>query len=122
MEEKRRLFLEMLYKATAIAKQSTDYKQKIGCVITDKRGRVIATGVNKSKTHPVQKHYAKKTGNSKKIHLHAEISALIRIKGKPHSIYISRIMRNGATGLAKPCPLCQMAIEEAGIENVVYTK
>jgi len=111
----------MLDKATEEADLSS-VRQRIGCVITNKHGRIISKGHNMMKTHPMQKRYAVKAGNEEAIYLHAEISALVKCREDPHTIYISRRMRNGSTGLAKPCPICQMAIEEAGIKNIVYTK
>jgi deoxycytidylate deaminase len=37
------------------------------------------------------------------------------------SIYVYRETKNGALGLAKPCPSCREAIREAGINKVYYT-
>ena len=111
----------MLEKALEEADLSS-FRQQVGCVITNKHGHVIAKGHNMMKTHPMQKRYATKAGNDKAIYLHAEISALVKCRDVPHTIYISRRMKNGATGLAKPCPICQMAIEEAGIKHIIYTE
>lgn len=110
-----------LKRATEMASLST-FRQRIGCVITNKKGRVIAAGFNKKKTHPKQKAYAIKTDNEHHEYLHAEIDALVKSHHSPHTIYISRIMRNGNTGLARPCDICMMAIKEAGIQRIVYTK
>jgi len=111
----------MLDKATEEADLSS-FKQQVGCVITNKQGRIISKGHNMMKTHPMQKRYAKKAGNEMAIYLHAEMSALVKCRDVPHTIYISRRMKNGETGLAKPCPICAMAIKEAGIKNIIYTK
>jgi deoxycytidylate deaminase len=73
------------------------------------------------KTHPVQAKYAKRVGAHEAIYLHAEISALVRCRHKPHAIYIARVLRNGDVGYAKPCPICELAIKEAGIREVHYT-
>lgn len=110
-----------LKRATEMANLST-FRQRLGCVITNKKGRVIAAGFNKKKTHPRQKMYAIKTSNDMHEDLHAEIDALVKCRHVPHTIYISRLMGNGETGLAKPCDICMMAIKEAGIKRIVYTK
>jgi deoxycytidylate deaminase len=53
--------------------------------------------------------------------LHAEIAAIIRSRnGKPSRIYVAR---HGVAGPAPsaPCRVCQAAIEEAGIKQVIHT-
>ena len=37
------------------------------------------------------------------------------------TIIVARINSEGKLRNAKPCPLCAMALEEAGIRNVHYT-
>jgi len=91
-------------------------------IITDINGSVIAKGVNSySKTHPVQANYAKKTGNQHKIFLHAEIAALVKCRKNPYNIYIFRFDKTGNLSLAKPCPICTLAIKESGVKKIVYT-
>lgn len=77
--------------------------------------------MNKLKTHPRQAHYAKQNGRNEKIYLHAEISALIKCREEPHTIYVGRIMKTGMAGMCKPCPICEQAIREAGAKYIVYT-
>ena len=97
-------------------------KYKIGCIIIDKRGRILSTGVNKSKTHTLQFQYAKDI-NEKKIHLHAEIDAINNLKraSKPHAIYVARTSKIGDTRLAKPCSICMKAIIDNKIDNIYWT-
>lgn len=99
----------------------SDHRCKIGCVVTDKRGKIISQGFNRLKTHPTQAHYAKRYGNIHQIYLHAEISALIKCREAPHTIFIARHLRSGKEGIGKPCPICEMAIKESGVKNVIYT-
>lgn len=99
-------------------------KQSITALIFDKKGRVISVGQNSYiKTHPKQAKHAKAVGLPEKQFLHAEIAAIIRCKdlSRAHKILVTRIDRKGRTALAKPCPVCESAIREAGIKNVEWT-
>ena len=107
---------------TIAENNAKDFQHRIGCVVVDKKNRVISIGFNKRKTHPVQGQLASKYGKKGQIFLHAEIDALVKTRKKPHKIYVARVKRNGKDGLAKPCPICQAAIESAGIKKVFYTE
>jgi len=99
-------------------------KHALTAVITDKRGRVLSIGQNSYvKTHPLQAHYAKKVGLHHKVYLHAEMSAIVKCRdlSKAHKISIFRYNKKGDPMYAKPCPICQNAIEIAGIKNIEYT-
>lgn len=89
----------------------------------DKRGRVIATAMNSfDKSHPIQSKFAKQANLSEKIYLHAEISCIIKSRHRDiHKIKIERYSNDGSPLLAAPCPICQLAIKEAGIKFVEYT-
>ena len=101
-------------------------QQRICAVACDKRGRVLSVGVNSYiKTNPTMKHYAIKAGNPEAQYLHAEVTALVSLsyndRQKVHKIFVSRAMKNGETGLAMPCSICQLALKEYGIKEVSYT-
>lgn len=99
-------------------------KQSITAIIFDKKGRVVSMGQNSYiKTHPKQAKYAKAVGLPEKQFLHAEIAAIIKCRdlSRAHKILVTRIDRKGRTALAKPCPVCESAIKEAGIKNVEWT-
>ena len=101
-------------------------KHLVQATIFDKRGRILAVAQNQyQKSHPWQKELGIKAGgrNVERIYLHAEVAAIIRAmkKGKPHSIRIERYKANGEPGNACPCPICQLAIKEAGIQEVTFT-
>ena len=115
----------MLSKALELAKNhQSGGKQKLVAITTDKRGRIISIGKNSYiKTHPFQKLMATLVGMEECIYLHAEISALIQLKNQqPHNIYIARVSANGTPLLAKPCPICEKAIQDSGIVGVYYTE
>lgn len=104
--------------------QTRRQKQSVTAIIYDKRGRVLSIGKNSYvKTHPKQAHYAQKAGLPDKQYLHAEIDAIIRCRdlASADAIFVSRINKAGKTAMAKPCPVCKTALEEAGIHNVEWT-
>lgn len=99
-------------------------EQNITAFIYDKRGRLLSAAKNSYiKTHPLQAKLAKEVSLPDKQFLHAEVAALVRLKDwkKAHSIFITRIGKNGEPLLAKPCPVCARAIQLAGIKNISFT-
>lgn len=99
-------------------------KQIITAIAYDKHGNVLSIGKNSYvKTHTIQGKYAKKVGRPSAVYLHAEIDALIRARRKHvYRMFVSRVGRNGAYALAKPCPICQAALDDYGVKIVEYTK
>lgn len=113
--------IRMLQRAADYS-DTSDGEFKVGAFLTDKKGNIISKGVNSyTKTHPMQAEYAEKTGNEYRIYLHAEISALVRARKKPYAIYIARKFKNEEFALARPCPVCSLALREAGVKKIVYT-
>ena len=97
-------------------------KQKITATVDDKRGRVLSKGKNSYvKTHPYQSQLAKEVGSPEKEFLHAEIAALIKCRGKAYKIKITRVDNEGRFKLAKPCPICELAIKRAKIKYIEYS-
>jgi deoxycytidylate deaminase len=99
-------------------------KYRITATVYDKKGRVLSTATNSyQKTHPYQAKCAEKVGKPNKIFLHAEIHAIIKAlkKGVPYKIKIERYNKKGEPVCAKPCPVCQQAIQETGIKYIEYT-
>jgi tRNA(Arg) A34 adenosine deaminase TadA len=96
----------------------------ITAIVYDKRGKVLSIGKNSYvKTHPVQNFHAEKVGLPHKQFLHAEIHAIVKCKQleKAHKIVVMRFDKEGNPKTAKPCPVCQSAIEAAGIMHVEHT-
>lgn len=89
----------------------------------DKRGRLISCATNNyDKTHPFQAYLAKKVGHPEREFLHAEILACLRAKERQiHTLKIWRYGKEGNLLCAKPCPICQEAIQMFGIPNVWYS-
>ncbi len=97
-------------------------KYYLKATIYDKKNKIVAEAENSfTKTHPLQLKYAMACGMPFKAFLHAEILAIIRAKGKGHKIVVERFNKAGEPVLAKPCPICMMAIQEAGISRIEYT-
>ncbi len=98
-------------------------KFKLIATCYDKKGNILSKGYNSyTKSHPLQKHFAQLVGHPSKIFLHAEISALLKSKGKQvHKIHIERFNKAGNTALAAPCPICIEAIKAFGVKEISYT-
>ena len=89
------------------------------------KGRLLATGVNQYKTHPMMKRYCK---HPEAVELHAEIDCItraIRRYGttvlKHSTLYVARVCKDGSLSNSKPCVGCQKAIEAFSIPTVYYT-
>jgi tRNA(Arg) A34 adenosine deaminase TadA len=99
-------------------------KYRLKATIYDKKGKVLSVGENSYyKTHPFHVRMAHKYGRDGQIFLHAETAALVKLKRHhcPHRIYIERYSENGEPLLAKPCPVCEGALKEAGIKIIEHT-
>lgn len=107
--------------ALKAAGKSTFSRARVGAVIV-KGGRLLSSGCNKTR-------YSKHTARNQYESIHAEEAAIIRILTKPNglqllagaTLYVSRIKKDGTTGLAKPCEPCQKLINSVGIRKVIYT-
>ena len=71
----------------------------------------------------MQAKYAKMVGRNDAIYLHAEIHAITKCRNleDAHKIVVSRYDKSGNPRLAKPCQICQTAIEDVGIEVIEHT-
>lgn len=98
-------------------------RQELICLAYDKRGRLLSVGRNSyQRTHRVQWKYAVKEGKPAAVFLHAEIDALIRARGKKvHRVFVSRSDAHGKLAMAKPCPICQRALDDFGVKIVEWT-
>ncbi len=98
-------------------------RKKVGAILLNK-GRVVAKGVNQdTKTHPLQARLAELVGLDEKIYLHAEVSALIKCRSDADTIVVARIGGHSGDELrnAKPCKICELALQQAGIKHIYYT-
>ena len=87
---------------------------RMGAIVV-RKGRIIAYGFNKNRTHPRALNFTRK--------IHAELAALIMAdRGDTYNsdMYIVRITNGGKLATSKPCMSCEILIREAGIKNVTY--
>lgn len=113
--------------ACAMAQLSDFPRVKIGAIAVYKH-RIISSGCNQTKTHPLQKRVNKHRFNDDTMHSqHAEINCLSQLIGrrdidfKDVSLYIGRILADGSLGTCRPCPGCMALIRELGIRHIYFT-
>lgn len=106
---------------------TSDYERfKLGAMIV-LQGKIIARGINSSKTHPVQKKLNKNREESDDFSthpIHAEISTLNKVKHmnlKKAEMFIYHEGPNGNPKLARPCPACMEAIQKSGLKTIHYS-
>lgn len=89
----------------------------------DRKGRLLSVGVNSYiRTHPLQARYALLAGKPDAIYIHAEIAALLRARTNVvHRIVVKRFNSKGIPVLAAPCPICQLALRDWGVQIVEHT-
>ena len=98
-------------------------KYPVCAIACDRGGNILAVGYNSyAKTHPTQARHAAKANQPGKIYLHAEIAALVKAKGEVYSLSVARVTKEGASALAKPCPVCYLAIREANVRLLEWTQ
>lgn len=103
--------------AVKLAEQNQN-KFKLGAVLA-KGGRVISTGINLNRTHPLAQRYSKKP-----IGYHAELAACLRGREMTQgcTIYICRVLKkDGKLAMAKPCPCCTQILQLFGVDRIYYT-
>jgi len=88
--------------------------------ILRRKKQVIKIGVNSEKTHPKYKRFYEDDGSTAAC-MHAEMSVL-RFAKPGDTLEVMRFpKKGGAMTMAKPCHLCEAAIQEAQIKQVKYT-
>lgn len=114
----------MLNRCIKLASKLENKKQRVFAIITDNHNRILARGGNSyTKSNPLQAYYCElATKEQHKIYVHAELAALVKLKGKKGSkIFIARVNRKNEPVPSLPCPICKMAILDAGIHEVITT-
>lgn len=115
---------------TAIANPGVRNRIKMAAGVVYKN-RLIATGVNSYKTHPMML----QTGyRSDQIFLHAETDAIKNALKKINTVqlekcelYVVRVKhpnkysKEYVTAMAKPCSGCEKTIATFGIQRILYT-
>lgn len=114
--------------AKAVSKTSEFPQYRIGCAVVYGH-RIISSGVNCQKTHPLQRELNRERFDVDPINhwKHAELSALLPIMNRKDiewnkvKLYIYRELKNGTKAMSRPCPACSRLIRELGIKKVYYT-
>jgi deoxycytidylate deaminase len=88
-------------------------RYKFGCVLV-KGSRIISTGVNIRKTHPIFDRYGEYC-----VSMHAEYHAIMRCACTLHGA-VAYIARYGMMKASKPCAICLELFQEHGIKAIVY--
>ena len=104
----------VLAHAMDVAERSPLVRFHTGCVIVDKKGRIIATGWS---------HRSETRMASTPFSIHAEHHALRRagVDVSGGTAVIATKSRKGNWTNSKPCPECARLLRAAGIENVIHT-
>lgn len=124
MTKKQKSFFE----AAKVMSSISDFDRvHIGCVVTYGNHRIISSGCNSNKTHPLQKQLNKERFALDSTHsLHAEVSALLPLMkddidfGRVE-LYTHRNYKDGHLAMARPCPSCMKLIKRLGIRRIWYT-
>ena len=120
--EKAQLVSDRLSEQVRVLAMSSPSNRRVGCVLL-KKGRVVVSTTNlEGKTHPVQSNFANRVGEPYRKSLHAEIRALIKARVEADTLLVGRVDRLDRLCLSKPCPACQLAIQESGIKKVFYSE
>jgi tRNA(Arg) A34 adenosine deaminase TadA len=109
MDELREDYIDKVIDA---AKQS-EAKFRHAALCLNSKGHVVSVGTNSRKTHPQQAEYAKRLGKEQKVNLHAEIDV--------DTVIVCRLNKNTDLRLSKPCPVCKLALDEAGVKEVWFS-
>ena len=101
--------------------ESSKSRKKVGAVLLYKNKPITQSVNQDKKSHPLQARLASMVGLDEKIYLHAEISALVKCREECDTIVVARINSENKLRNARPCPICQLALDEAGIKKICYT-
>ena len=116
------------FKAAKAMSELSDFKQyHTGCVAVY-RHKIISSGYNSNRTHPLQKRLnVHRFVEDAKDKIHAEVSCLLPLIGRRDinfnevALYVYREHANGELALSRPCCSCMHLIKELGIKNIYFT-
>lgn len=115
------------FRAAESVANLSNHRCKMGCVVV-KGHRIISSGHNSATaTHAFQTKIDQKYFKCKCAgYLHAETDALLplinsKIDLSQATIYVYRNMKDGMSGMARPCPRCMGLIKSLGIKRINYS-
>lgn len=110
--------LELLYEEAEKGTRIRSSKHA-ACII--RKGELLSIGHNQLKTHPMMLRFS---GNTNKVHLHAEIHAILNAIRKygvdildGSDLYVLRLGKRNQIAYSKPCETCQKAIDAFGLNS-----
>jgi deoxycytidylate deaminase len=105
--------------ARYFATRSKSRKQH-GAVVV-KSGRVLGTGYNKDRNHPL---FVSPEHIKPHCSRHAEMEAIKDANNNVEGaiLYVARVNKQGKDRYSKPCRLCEAAIKSHKIKRVIYTR
>jgi deoxycytidylate deaminase len=107
-------FLHLAFKYT----YKSTHRMPVAAILA--RGSIpLAYGINTNKSHPRQKlvNNINRCG-------HAELLTIVGLNLEVTSgstVYVSRRLKSGVSGLSKPCKACEELLRAAGVRRVVYS-
>ena len=123
LSKKDKLILD--YALVKASEHDSGGRQRLWAVATDSKNKILAeAGNHYLLTHPLQERYngASRRNENK---LHAEIHLLAKLARsgkKANKIFVARSRRDILSGLAKPCVICELALNKAGMTKVFWTE
>lgn len=84
------------------------------------RSKLIAIGVNKTKTHPLMS----KHPYGSQLHMCAELDAINKcgnVDFSRFSMVVLRVRSSGALAYSKPCKGCHHLLKELGFKEITYS-
>lgn len=119
---------KLLIKAFNLAKKSDYHSYKLGAIISNKfKGPVIAWGLNKNKSSPMQDKYSPiymlGDGFIKSKSIHAEVDAINKLRKNGLEgtfIFVARVTIQGNWANSRPCSGCLKAIRDNNIKYMCY--
>lgn len=114
-----------LARTNPIKKSGNSSMPRFACILDN--GYTSIVGFNSYKSHPLQAK-AQRNHDPHKIHLHAEVSALVQLARmydpkdwSSFKMYVARVYANGEPANAQPCPGCLGMISEFNIKHLEFT-
>lgn len=109
-----------ILKASRQAENST-YKQRVGAVLV-KGNRILAQGYNQLRGHRSLR--SNHWDNALHAEMHCIINALRQVSIEDiagSTMFVSRIKRDGCTGLALPCKDCFAVLTKFRLKRIIFT-
>jgi deoxycytidylate deaminase len=105
---------DKIIRTAVINAKKSQFRYRLGAVIFQ-GNKIISTGFNKSKSHPITKDH-KEFGS-----IHAEIDAILQAPiTKEKDLFVVRLLACNTFAISKPCQMCESIIQEHEIRNVYY--